>query len=339
MTAIHSYYKLLNYNTFHLQAEARFFAEICNETDIYQLLDSKILEQHSAFVLGGGSNVLFTKDFEGIVVHPQITGLEIIPFSDTECIVKAGAGENWDRMVQFCVENNLSGIENLSLIPGTVGASPVQNIGAYGVEIKDSFFELEAIHLTSGKKTTFTREECAFGYRDSIFKKALKNEMLITYVSFKLSKIFKPVLNYGNLQQLFDNKNTISLKSLRDAIVRIREEKLPNPDILGNAGSFFKNPALSVSQVENLKNTFPNIPIYPFDKFHQKIAAGWLIEQCGWKGEKNQEGTVGVHQNQALVLVNYGNAKGKEVLELANQIKEDVNSKFGISLEFEVNIL
>lgn len=339
MAAFFSNYKLLNYNTFHLQAETRYFAEIFNEADIYQLLDSKIPEQHPAFVLGGGSNVLFTKDFDGIVIHPRITGLQIIPFSDTECIVKAGAGVIWDELVQFCVGNNLSGIENLSLIPGSVGASPVQNIGAYGVEIKDSFFELEAFDLTNGIKNTFTNAECAFGYRDSIFKKTLKNKMLITNVSFKLSRILKPVLNYGNLQQLFENKNDVSLKSIRDAIVKIREEKLPNPDILGNAGSFFKNPTLSVSHVENLKKEFPSIPVYPFDKHHQKIAAGWLIEQSGWKGKKNKQGTVGVHQNQALVLINYGNAKGEEVLELANQVKEDVNSKFGILLDFEVNIL
>ena len=290
-------------------------------------------------VLGGGSNVLFTRDFNGCILKNNLKGIELIREDDSSYYVKTFAGENWHSFVMHCIHHNYAGLENLSLIPGNAGASPMQNIGAYGVEIKDVFYELEALHMEDGSLHTFHAEDCAFGYRESVFKRKYKGEFIICNVSFQLKK--QPVFHtsYGALEEELEKMGIqeLSIKAVSDAVIRIRSSKLPDPSMVGNAGSFFKNPVITQYQYDILKKSHPSIPGYPAGVGLIKLAAGWLIEQCGWKGYR--EGDAGCYPKQALVLVNYGQAKGQEIWDLSCRIIESVKEKFDVELEREVNII
>lgn len=328
---------LLNYNTFGIGAKTKYFQEFNSLNDLKEILNNKELKKEAKLILGGGSNVLFTKDFNGIILKNDLKGIEVVSENTDSVFVKSAAGEIWHNFVLYCIDKNFGGIENLSLIPGSVGASPMQNIGAYGVEIKDVFYELEALNIYTLELLKFTNSACKFGYRESVFKNIEKDNFIITSVTFKLQK--QPVINtsYGAIEQELEKLKITSptIKDVSNAVCSIRSLKLPNPKNIGNAGSFFKNPTVSIEKYTQLKKDFPDIVGYPQNNVI-KLAAGWLIEKAGWKGK--QIGNVGVHKNQALVLVNYGNAKGEEVINLANNIKDSVNQLFGINLEIEVNI-
>jgi UDP-N-acetylmuramate dehydrogenase len=288
-------------------------------------------------VLGGGSNILFTGDFDGLILRPVITGIEITGETDGEVWVRAGAGENWDNFVKYCVDNGYGGTENLSLIPGTVGASPVQNIGAYGVEIKDIVERVEAVRLEDGRQVSLNTAECRFSYRDSIFKHELKDRMIITHVTFRLSKNHALHTHYSDLEKELGKYPEISIATIRKAIISIRRNKLPDPEILGNAGSFFKNPFISREQAGSIRKHYPAMPGHAYADGTVKLSAAWLIEQCGWKGKKL--GETGTYKRQPLILVNYGSASGDEILKCALKIQKSVMNNFAIRLEMEVNIL
>lgn len=327
------------YNTFGIDAYAKYFAKFTSLTDLEQLFDAPFLQNNERpFIIGGGSNILLTLDYNGLVAKNEMHGIEIVKQDEQHVYVRAAAGENWHQFVLYCIENNFAGVENLSLIPGNVGASPMQNIGAYGVEIKDVFYELEAFDINERKVKTFTAKECEFGYRESVFKRKYKGHFIITSVTFKLNK--QPVFNtsYGAIQQELDKMQVkeLSIAAISQAVINIRQSKLPDPNEIGNAGSFFKNPTIPRQQFEDLKKEFPQIVGYPA-KDSVKVAAGWLIEQCGWKGYR--KGDAGCHAQQALVLVNYGDAKGSDILALSSEIMQSVEAKFGIMLEREVNVL
>jgi UDP-N-acetylmuramate dehydrogenase len=325
------------FNTFGMDVSARNFVEIISESEMPALLKLISRYQEPVLFLGGGSNILFTQDYMGLVVKIATKGIEIVDQDDEFVYVRGMAGENWDDFVQYCVRHNYGGIENLSLIPGNVGSSPIQNIGAYGVEIKDTFYMLDAVSLRTGEFREFLAEECAFGYRSSVFKYELKAQYLILSVTFRLRK--QPVLNtsYGAIPtELAAMGEVPSVKSVAQAVINIRRSKLPDPKEIGNAGSFFKNPVVSEMQFKELKARYPEIPAYPAEN-GSKLAAGWLIEQCGWKGYR--KGDAGVHARQALVLVNYGNASGKEIYGLALRIIESVKEKFNVMLEPEVTVI
>lgn len=329
---------LKNMNTFGIESKARFLVSISDVDQLAEFIKSDIFRNHQYLVLGGGSNVLFTGDYPGVVIKNQIKGIEIVSEDDQSVIVKIGAGENWHQMVLYAVEMGWGGIENMSLIPGTVGAAPMQNIGAYGVEIKDVFVQLEAVAYKTGSLVSFTKKECAFGYRHSIFKSTHKSQYFITSVTLKLSK--KPVVNtaYGAIRETLENRGISSptIKDVSDAVIAIRRSKLPDPNEIGNAGSFFKNPTITTQQFERLKTKYPDIVGYPNDQ-GVKVPAGWLIEHAGWKGKTF--GEIGVHKKQALVLVNYGNGAGADLWQLSQEIKESISEKYGIDLEREVNIV
>ena len=303
------------------------------------LLKSEIHKQRPILILGGGSNLLFTKDFEGLVLHNAIKGMEVLNKNSTHSYIEAGAGEIWHELVLYAIDQNLGGLENLSLIPGTVGASPMQNIGAYGVEIKDVFHSLKALNIETLDERIFYHEDCEFGYRESVFKKALKGQYVILAVTFKLSKQPTVNISYGAIEETLKTMNIEqpNIKDVSDAVCAIRRSKLPDPAKIGNAGSFFKNPEITVSHFEILKTAYPLLPSYPTSLGYIKVPAGWLIEQCGWKGKTIDN--YGVHPQQALVLVNYGNAKGNDIYQLSEKIKESVLGKFKITLETEVNII
>ncbi|GAB6281950.1 MAG: UDP-N-acetylmuramate dehydrogenase [Ignavibacterium sp.] len=330
---------LKNYNTFGIDVSAKYFVEISVQNDLFNL-PSLIKNLNVPFlILSGGSNILFTKNFEGLVIKISTKGFKIINEDDKYVYLKAEAGEVWDELVQFCVNNNFCGIENLSMIPGLVGAAPIQNIGAYGQELKDKFISLEALNLENGEIKNFNKIDCEFDYRFSVFKSKLKNKFLITSITLQLNKFPEINFNYGNVKDelMKLNKTDYTIKDVREVICNIRKSKLPNPKEIGNAGSFFKNPKVDEKKLEIIKKFFPDIPSFIIDEKKFKIPAGWLIERCGWKGKRI--GNVGVHPKQALVLVNYGNASGEEILELANRIKIDIKNKFDIELEEEVNII
>ena len=336
---VHENYSLRNYNTFGVAAIAKHFATFFSEEELKECLEENnpVL---SKMILGGGSNILFTKDFDGLVLKNEISGINIINEDEEFIFINAGAGVKWHSFVMFCVNNNFGGVENLSLIPGNVGASPMQNIGAYGVEVKDVFYQLEAFHLQEKVRTTFSAKDCEFGYRESVFKNKYKDQFAILNVTYRLKK--NPVYNisYGAIETELQKKNVkeLSVKAISDAVISIRSSKLPDPKIIGNAGSFFKNPIIKSHELYALKEPIDqNIPFYKIDKEHFKIPAGWLIEKCGWKGFR--KGDVGCYEKQALVLVNYGNATGKEIYNLSEEIKISVKEKFGIELEREVNII
>jgi len=331
---------LKSFNTFGIQANAAYFCEVNALEELTAFLQEKNDSiDKPLLILGGGSNLLFTKDFQGIVLKNSIQGIEVIKENESHVWVRAGAGENWHNFVLHCIAQGFGGIENLSLIPGTVGAAPMQNIGAYGVEIKDVFEQLEAVEIETGKIHHFNNTDCHFGYRESVFKNIYKGKFIIASVILKLSK--KPVVNtsYGAIEETLQNEG-ITAPTIRDvsnAVIKIRQSKLPDPADIGNAGSFSKNPVIALKVYETLKAENPEMPGYKVSDEEMKVPAGWLIEQCGWKGKRF--GEVGVHKNQALVLVNYGNANGEDVKELAFKIQASVNERFGIALTPEVNMV
>lgn len=324
------------YNSFGIDANARYFSVFRNEEEIEDLLKHLCRKR---LVLGGGSNILLTKDFDGLVMKNEIMGISIAQEDHDHVYIKAGAGENWHQLVMHCVNNGFAGMENLSLIPGNVGASPMQNIGAYGVEVKDIFHELEAYHIHDKTVVNFSLKDCEFGYRESVFKRKFKGQFIITSVSYRLTRQAVFNTSYGAIQQELEKMGVedLSIKVISQAVINIRSSKLPDPKHIGNAGSFFKNPQVGKTQFETLQKKYPSMPSFPFDDLHVKVPAGWLIEQCGWKGFRR--GDAGCYPKQALVLVNYGNANGEEIYELSEEILKSVESRFGIELEREVNII
>jgi len=327
---------LKEYNTFGISVKAEMFAVFSSTEELKQILSFR--NNKKLLVLGGGSNLLLTKDFDGLVIKNEIKRFEVIEETASEVIVESGAGENWHEFVLNCIDKGFGGIENLSLIPGSVGASPMQNIGAYGVEIKDVFESLSAYHIASGEIHYFDKKKCEFGYRESIFKNKVKGEYIILTVTFRLTK--NPTINssYGaiNEQLKVMGIENPTIQELSAAVIAIRQSKLPDPKIIGNAGSFFKNPTVEIALLEQIQKNYPDIPNYPAVN-GKKLAAGWLIEKAGWKGRTFDN--YGVHKLQALVLVNYGNCTGQEIFDLSSQIIQDVFEKFGVLLEREVNIL
>ncbi len=332
-------------NTFGIEAAAKYFVRIRTVEEFKELACDKKFLGEKKLILGGGSNILLTGDIDGWVVKNEISGISVESETEDEVIVRSGAGEVWQDLVEWSIERNYAGLENLSLIPGLTGAAPVQNIGAYGVEQKDTFHELEAIEIGSGETVKFGASDCAFGYRDSIFKNKAKGRFFIAAVSFRLAKLSSPQTSYRYKTEYGDVRATLesmkatelSLKAVSDAICQIRRAKLPDPREIGNAGSFFKNSSIPQSQFQDLVLKYPKMPHYPQPDGTVKIPAGWMVEQCGWKGKV--VGRTGVHKDQALVLVNHGGATGKEIVELSNSIRRSVAEKFGIELSPEVNVV
>lgn len=327
-----------SFTTFGLPARVKQFATFSSVDELKQLLQQKP-ENTPLMLLGGGSNVLFTQDFDGLLLKNEIMGFEIVEKSGDDVLVKAGAGENWHSFVIRTINLNLGGLENLSLIPGSVGASPMQNIGAYGREIKDVFHSLEAYHIATGEIHTFNNQQCAFGYRESVFKRQFKNQYVIVSVTYQLTKKHQLNTSYGAINEQLQAMGieNPTIKDVSNAVIAIRSSKLPNPKEIGNAGSFFKNPVIEKQLYNQLVANYPDMPNYPVDEQHVKVPAGWLIENAGWKGKTYDN--YGVHKNQALVLVNYGGATGKQLYELSEAIIADIQTKFNIELEREVNII
>ncbi len=330
-------FSLKDYNTFGFDVCAKYFYEFDSEDELIDVLNKEHFENKKLLVIGQGSNLLFLNDFDGVVLHSNINNIDVLETTDEFVLLEVGSGVIWDDLVAYCVENDWVGIENLSLIPGETGAAAIQNIGAYGAEIKDVVQKVKTIQIEGASKKDFDVTDCQYAYRHSIFKHALKGRVIITSVVLKLAR--KPVFNltYNQLEQEVLKKGAINLQNIRNTIIEIRESKLPDPKVLGNAGSFFMNPVVTREKFENLQSQYPNMPHYFISNQEEKIPAAWLIEQCGWKGKSI--GPVGVHAKQALVIVNLGGAKGKDVELLALQIQADVTDKFGISLIPEVNYI
>ncbi len=325
------------YHTFGLEVKARKLGIFSNVEELVAGLNLGI---QPTMILGGGSNLIFTTDYPGLVLVNRIKGKEIIKETEEDVLVAFGAGENWHECVLWALEQNFGGIENLSLIPGTMGAAPIQNIGAYGVELKETFYRLEALHLETQEIHTFSSEDCRFGYRDSVFKNKLKGNYCITRVWLKLSKRNHDInTSYGAIQSYLTEKGVInpSIRDVSDAVIAIRSSKLPDPAVLGNSGSFFKNPEIEQAQFDQLKQQYPNIVFYPLPGGKIKVPAGWLIDQAGWKGKRI--GNTGCYEKQALVIVNHGGATGEEVWQHALRVKASVEGKFGIKLVPEVNVI
>ncbi len=328
---------LRGFNTFGIDAKARYYLSFHNTIDIQRFINTRLYNDYPWLILGGGSNILFTSDFPGLVIHPLLKGYKIISESGKEVMIEVSCGEVWDDFVRYCADKSYYGIENLSLIPGFVGASPIQNIGAYGAEVSEVIEVVKGIDIETAKLIEFRGDECRFGYRDSIFKRDLKNKFLITSVVFRLLKDAPLKMEYGNLKEEVLKLGDISIQNVRQAVIRIRNSKLPDPAVAGNAGSFFKNPIISSELHLKIKNRFPEVPSFGVSDGYQKIPAGWLIEKCGWKGKIS--GNTGVHDKQALILINRGNASGKEIFDFSEDIMQSVYSNFGILLEREVNII
>ena len=335
---VENHKSLKDYNTFGIDAYAKKFVSIASEKELKTLLSSE--RKTPIFILGGGSNMLLRNNIEAFVWHINIKGIEIISENDQEVWVEAKAGENWHEFVLYCLQNNYGGVENLSLIPGNVGTAPIQNIGAYGVELKDVFTSCKAIEIDSQEEKEFNLKDCKFGYRDSIFKNEAKGKYIITSVVFKLTKNHHQLhTSYGAIQQqlLTNGVENPTIRDVSEAVIEIRQSKLPNPKELGNSGSFFKNPIITAEKFQEFRLQFPEAPFYEVSPTEFKIPAGWLIEKAGFKGKRY--GDAGVHKNQALVLVNYGNATGEEIWELALTIQREVKKLFGIYIEPEVNVI
>lgn len=331
-------FNLKEHNTFGIDVKCRRFIEFESVDELLQIVNSLTDADKPLLVLGGGSNMLFTADYEGTVLHSAIKG-HVAVQTDEGIMLRCGSGEVWDDIVSLCVSNRMYGAENLSLIPSDVGASAVQNIGAYGAEAKDIILKVEAVDLQTGKMCEFTNEECEYAYRKSKFKGEWRNRFVITYVTYQLSEVFCPCLDYGNIRAELEKRNikVPTAEQLRNVIIDIRNEKLPDPKVEGNAGSFFMNPVVPKAKYEELVARFGNVPHYSVDDNNEKIPAGWMIDQCGWKGKSL--GKAGVHSRQALVLVNRGGAEGKDIVALCDAIKRDVKDKFGIDIVPEVNII
>ena len=336
MINIYRNHSLLNNNTFNVDVKSDYFVAPSTKSEVQEVVLDKKYKNISKLILGCGSNILFTKDFKGMVILPEIKNIEIISDKEDYVIVKVGAGEVWDEFVDWAVKNDFGGVENLSIIPGRVGACPVQNIGAYGVEVMNVIVSVDAIEIETGKDKVFTNTDCKFAYRNSIFKNELQGKYIITEVSFKLTKKHIFNLKYGNIQDELKELDNVNLKAIREAVINIRERKLPNPDENPNAGSFFKNPAVTYHEYAKLLKEFPDIVAYKINDNEYKLAAGWLIDKSGLKGKI--QGRVSVHNKQALVIVNHDNATGKEIIELAEYVKETVLNMFGVNLEIEVNV-
>lgn len=331
-------YPLLFHNTFGMDVKASLFLEYVSVEELKLILVNKDFFDGQWLHIGGGSNLLFTGDYAGTVLHSAIRGYEVISENEKEVQVRVGAGEVWDDFVDYTVKNGWYGAENLSLIPGEVGASAVQNIGAYGVEAKDLIVKVEFIDVVTGEERTFNNEECGYAYRESIFKKELKGKTIVTYVTYRLSKMPVFHLEYGNVYGELEKRGCeVTLENVRHTIIAVREAKLPDPKVQGNAGSFFMNPIVLRAQYEVLQQQYPDMPHYDVDDIRVKIPAAWMIDRCGWKGK--QIGRAGVHTKQALVLVNCGGATGEEVITLAGQIQDSVFRKFGIAISPEVNYI
>ncbi|WP_299113213.1 UDP-N-acetylmuramate dehydrogenase [uncultured Winogradskyella sp.] len=329
---------LKTFNTFGIDAKAKRYVNIQSVDNLKEVLKAEASK--SIFVLGGGSNMLLTKDVEALVLHLNLKGIAIIEEKDDYAIVEAQAGENWHEFVLWCLDNNLGGIENLSLIPGNIGTAPIQNIGAYGVELKDAFHSCETINISTQQTITFTNKDCNFGYRESVFKQDLKGQYIITSVKLKLSKRnHKLNIDYGAIKSELDDLGITNpnIKDISKAVINIRQSKLPDPEKIGNSGSFFKNPVISKTEFKKLQKDFPNAPHYVISESEIKVPAGWLIETAGFKGKRF--GDYGVHNKQALVLVNYENALGKDIYALAKLIQQTVLRLFNIKIETEVNII
>jgi UDP-N-acetylmuramate dehydrogenase len=337
MAVLRKNYSLKEHNTFGIEANAKYFFEFDTLEEIHYFLTKNDIFSLQYLIIGGGSNLLFTEDFKGLIIHPKIQGIKIIEENEESFLVQVGANEVWDDFVEWSVSQNLAGIENLSLIPGVVGAAPIQNIGAYGVEAQEVIESVEAISVETNRKVTFSNANCEFDYRYSIFKNEYKNQYIITHVNFRFQKNKAFKVHYGAIAKELESYPEVNLKNIREVIIKIRESKLPDPKKLGNAGSFFKNPIVSKTQADALHAEHPELPIYEVNEEQSKLAAGWLIEQCGWKGKR--VGDVGVHKDQALVIVNYGKAKGSDILQLSNDIRKSIFYKFGIQLEMEVNAI
>ena len=332
-------YSLRTSNTFGIHALARYYAEVSSHVEIRELLADSRFKENDRLFLGGGSNILLSQDYTGLVVKINLMGIEVLKEDDHACFIGVGAGENWHDLVTYCINHGYSGIENLSLIPGNVGAAPMQNIGAYGVEFKDVFHELIALNIYTGEEVVFSKSDCCFGYRTSVFKEGERGNYVICKVVLRLRK--NPVFNvsYGAIQKELDAMavTQLSIEAIGKAVCNIRRSKLPDPIDIGNAGSFFKNPIIDGAQFEELKKQFPQIVGFKGNGMEVKVAAGWLIEQCNWKGKR--VGDAGVHADHALVLVNYGSATGEEIYRLSEKINESVREKFGINLEREVSVI
>jgi UDP-N-acetylmuramate dehydrogenase len=340
MITVEENVNLRGFNTFGIDVTARYFCRVRSERDFVALMEHPLYRQTRVLILGGGSNVLFVAPFDGLVVKNELMGIHVVRETDELVELKVGAGENWHALVMHCVEKNWGGIENLSLIPGTVGAAPMQNIGAYGIEVKEVIKEVEAYDRQTGAKRTFSNEACAFGYRESVFKQQLKEKFFISSVTLTLTKKNHRInTQYGAIQHMLGEMGITApaLKDVSNVVMKIRTSKLPDPTQIGNAGSFFKNPSISKSQYEALLQTHPSMPGYFSENQYVKVPAGWLIEQCGWKGKRWND--AGVHAQQALVLVNYGHAQGQEIFSLAQQIQASVKKKFNIDLSTEVNVI
>jgi len=332
-------FSLQPFNTFGISANARYFVNISSADNLKEIIADKTLNSLNIMMLGGGSNILLRNDFPGLVLKVDFKGIELLKEDAENYYVKVGAGENWHDFVMFCVNKGYGGVENLSLIPGNVGAAPIQNIGAYGVEFKDVFHELDALHLMSGERRVFSKEDCAFGYRDSVFKNKHKGLYVISSVTLKLKKKADFNISYAGLQTELNKIGAAepSIKLISDAVCNIRRSKLPDPSEIGNAGSFFKNPVITQSEFRKLREEFSEIVSFKSDDGNVKLAAAWLIDQCNWKGKRF--GDAGVHKDHALVLSNYGNASGNEIYNLSLKIMESVKSRYGINLEREVNVI
>uniref|UniRef100_UPI0032170B44 UDP-N-acetylmuramate dehydrogenase n=1 Tax=uncultured Draconibacterium sp. TaxID=1573823 RepID=UPI0032170B44 len=331
-------YSLKEHNTFGIDSRAKYFFEFTEPEDLEEFLNSnKSWKEEKLIVLGEGSNILFLDNFDGLVIHPKVPGITSVYEDRHHEWLEVGAGEVWDEFVQHAVAYELGGVENLSLIPGTVGAAPVQNIGAYGQEVCSRIEKVKGFDLEKGTMVEYAGNACQFEYRNSIFKNYLKNKYIITSVIFKLDKFPEYNLNYGQLEEKVKEKGEVNLQTIRQSVIEIRSSKLPDVKDLGNAGSFFKNPVVAAEVAEKLQNEFAGIPVYPGGEGKMKLAAGWLIEQAGWKGKR--EGDAGVHEDQALVLVNHGNASGRDIYNFSEQIKQSVFEKFGVELSREVNCI
>lgn len=331
--------ELKDLTTFHIPARARHFAEVASVDDILELQNTKVFRERKKLILGGGSNLLLTKDFDGLVVKVSIPGITLEREDMHHYYLRVEAGVVWHQFVMYCVDHGYAGVENMALIPGQTGAAPMQNIGAYGVEMKDVCTRVEAIHIDTGEVVSFTAADCDFGYRESIFKNKLKGQFIITAVHFRLNKEPRFNISYGDIKATLDEMKVfdLNIKAVSEAVIKIRSSKLPDPAVLGNAGSFFKNPTVSFEKCSELIAQYPLMPNYPQASGDVKLPAGWLIEQCGWKGKR--VGNTGSHARQALVLVNYGGATGHEVYQLAMDIRQSVMDKFGVEINPEVNLI
>ena len=327
------------YNTFHIDARAKYFAAVTSLEDIVALQKEDIFKNNKKLILGGGSNLLFTGDYDGLVIKVSIPGVLLEREDEHHYYVRANAGIVWHDFVRWCIDRGYAGVENLSLIPGQIGAGPMQNIGAYGVELKDVCTAVEVIDIATGEQHTFSSAECKFGYRESVFKHEYRDQFIITAVHFRLNRTPRFNISYGDIKATLDEMKVFdyTIRAVSDAVVKIRSSKLPDPNMLGNAGSFFKNPTVSFEQCAILLEQYPLMPHYPQPNGEVKVPAGWLIEQCGWKGKR--VGNTGAHARQALVLVNYGGATGGEIYQLAMDIKQSVLDKFGVVINAEVNLI